>query len=204
MMLKINKFIIAFVLGIVVTLLLFWGFRKYFFNHPEAKNDYYIITNQISRMNKLVVLEQDFSKLQKNKYSYKFFGKSLSDKEIMTYVKTNVQVSYDLNKMKIEVDSIGKNLIIKEIPSPTVRITPNVEIHSIDDSFFNRIGDKEIKEIMQKAKADADRQINKQQLQTEGKQQLLENINQILILAKALNYKIIDKTGIVNIDWKNL
>lgn len=195
-MLKINKLLVAFIIGVLVSVMFFFLLKKYIFGkNDETENSYYIIANQLSHMNKMVVVEQDFSKLQKTKYSYKLLGKSFSNKEIMAYVKTNVQVSYDLNKMKIEVDSLGKKLIIKELPTADIRITPNVEIHSIDDSFINRVSDKDIKEITEKAKEEAQKQVNETQLKSEGKKQLMNNLNQIFVLAKALHYDIVDETG---------
>jgi len=77
-------------------------------SEKTEKSDYYILTNQISKMNKMVVLEQDFSAMQKTKFGYEFLGKEMTSNSIITYTKTNAQVSYDLNKMKIEVDSINK------------------------------------------------------------------------------------------------
>jgi hypothetical protein len=38
--------------------------------------------------------------------------------------------------MKIEVDSINKKLVITELPDADIRITPSVEIQSLDDSFL--------------------------------------------------------------------
>lgn len=199
-MLKINKLVIAFIIGVLFSVMFFFLLKKYIFGKNDpVDNSYYIITNQLSHLNKMVVVEQDFSKLQKTKYSYKILGQSFSDKEIMAYVKTNVQVSYNLNEMKIEVDSVGKKLIIKELPTPDIRITPNVEIHSIDDSFINRVSDKDIKEITEKAKIEAQRQVNELQLKSEGKKQLMNNLNQIFVLAKALHYDIVDETGEITI-----
>ena len=98
---------------------------------PEDKvqNDFYIITNQIRKMNKMVVMEQDFSSMQKTKITSELFGGMLPDieKELITFTKTNAQVSYDLNKMKLEVDSVNKKLIIKELPNAEIRIIPSVE-----------------------------------------------------------------------------
>lgn len=146
-------------------------------------------------MNKMVVLEQNTSSMQKTKMGYEFFGKEVSSNSIITYTKTNAQVSYDLNKMKMEVDSVNKKLIIRELPEPDIRITPSVEIQSLDDSFFNRISEKDIKNVTQKAKATAINSIDQNRLKGEGKQQLMENLNTIFVLAKALNYTIEDQTG---------
>lgn len=163
------------------------------------KSDYYILTNQISKMNKMVVMEQNTSSMQKTKMGYEVFGKEVSSNSIITYTKTNAQVSYDLNKMKIEVDSINKKLVITELPDADIRITPSVEIQSLDDSFFNRISEKDIKNVTEKAKESAMKSIDQNQLRSEGRKQLMENLNNVFVLAKALNYTIEDKTGKIGI-----
>lgn len=195
-MLRNYKVIISFAAGILVMLILFFGLKSCFnLSEKTEKSDYYILTNQISKMNKMVVMEQDISSMQKTKMGYEVFGKEVSNNSIITYTKTNAQVSYDLNKMKIEVDSINKKLVITALPDADIRITPSVEIQSLDDSFFNRISEKDIKNVTQKAKETAINSVNQNQLRTEGRKQLLENLNNIFVLAKALNYTIEDETG---------
>ncbi len=177
-------------------LILFFSFRSCLnIAEKTEKSDYYILTNQISKMNKMVVLEQDFSAMQKTKMRYEFFGKEVTSNSIITYTKTNAQVSYDLNKMKMEVDSVNRKLIITDLPNADIRITPSVEIQSLDDSFLNRISEKDIKNVQAKAKTTAVNSVDQNKLRSEGRQQLMENLNNIFVLAKALNYTIEDKTG---------
>ena len=166
-------------------------------SEDQVQNDFYIITNQIRKMNKLVVMEQDFSSMQKTKVTSQLLGGMLPnvEKQIITFTKTNAQVSYDLNKMKIDVDSINKKLIIKELPSAEIKITPSVEIQSLDDSFFDRFEEKDFKKITQSAKDNAYKTVNQNRLRNEGRTQLLENLDHIFVLAKALNYTIEDETG---------
>lgn len=190
------KVILSFAAGIIAMLILFFGLKSCLnLGGKTEKSDYYILTNQISKMNKMVVMEQNVSSMQKTKMGYEVFGKEVSNNSIITYTKTNAQVSYDLNKMKIEVDSINKKLVITELPDADIRITPSVEIQSLDDSFFNRISEKDIKNVTQKAKENAMKSIDQNQLRTEGRKQLMENLNNIFVLAKALNYTIEDETG---------
>lgn len=193
---------LAFVAGALVMLMLFFGVRSCLNLSPVEKkeqSDYYILTNQISKMNKMVVMEQDVSSMQKTKISYELFGKEMSSNNIVTYTKTNAQVSYDLNKMKMVVDSVNKKLVITELPEADIRITPSVEVQSLDDSFFNRISEKDIKNVTQKAKTTAIQSIDQNRLRKEGHKQLLDNLNQIFVLAKALNYTIEDQTGKIGI-----
>ena len=163
----------------------------------QVQNDYYIITNQIKKMNKLVVVEQDFSSIQKTKLTSELLGGMLPniEKEISTFTKTNAQVSYDLNKMKLEVDSVNKKLILKELPVADIKIIPSVEIQSLDDSFFNRFEQKDFQKITKSAKENAYKTVDQNRLRNMGRKQLMENLDNIFVLAKALNYKIEDQTG---------
>jgi len=164
----------------------------------KVQNDYYIITNQIRKMNKMVVMEQDFSSMQKTKITSQILGSSIfpaAEKELITFTKTNAQVSYDLNKMKVKVDSVNKKLIIEELPTAEIRIIPSVEIQSMDDSFFDRFTDKDFQKVTKAAKENAYKTVNQNRLRAEGRKQLLENLEQIFVLAKALNYTIEDQTG---------
>ena len=108
------KQIVGFILGAVFTLLLVYFFKN--IGKDEANTDYYVLTNQISKMNKMVVMEQDFTSLHKSKITSNLLGIEglpVSEKEVVLFTKAKAQVSYDLNKMKLEVDSVNKKLIIK-------------------------------------------------------------------------------------------
>ncbi len=194
------KPIVSFVAGAGAMVLLFFGLKSCLnFGGKTEKSDYYILTNQISKMNKMVVIEQNSSTMQKTKMGYEFMGKEVSSNSIITFTKTNAQVSYDLNKMKIDVDSINKKLVITELPDAEIKIIPSVEIQSMDDSFFNRISEKDIKNVTAKAKETAVKSIDQNQLRTEGRKQLMKNLDNIFVLAKALNYTIEDKTGKIGV-----
>ena len=196
---KNKQIILSFIGGVVAMIFIFLLWNSLTKKADDkVQNDYYIITNQIRKMNKLVVMEQDFSSMQKTKITSQMLGSSLlpaTEKQIITFTKTNAQVSYDLSKMEIKVDSINKKLIIKELPNVDIRIIPSVEIQSMDDSFFNRFSDKDFQKITKSAKDNAYKTVNQNRLRDEGRKQLLENLDQIFVLAKALNYTIEDQTG---------
>lgn len=197
---KNKNIIFAFIGGALLMLLLFFILKSLKPKEEEIQNDFYIISNQIKKMNKMVVVEQDFSSMQKTKVTSQLMGGLLPnmEKEIITFTKTNAQVSYDLNKMKIDVDSINKKLIIRELPNADIKIIPSVEIQSMDDSFFDRFNENDLKKIQNNAKNNAVKTVNQNHLRDLGRKQLSENLNQIFVLAKALNYSIEDKTGAID------
>ncbi len=185
-------------------LLLFFIWKKISSkNEDQVQTDAYIIMNQIRKMNKMVVLEQDISTLTKHTFNYDLIGRDYLPAKNLTrnkvtvgvFTKTNAQISYDLNKMKIEVDSTRKKLIIKQLPNPDIKIIPSIEIQSLDDSFFNRISEEDIKSVTKNAKEIAYKTVDQTKLKAEGKKQLMQNLDQIMVLAKALNYKIEDQTN---------
>lgn len=200
---KYTKAIVPFIGGILLTLIVVLSLKTC---NPgpktEVNTDYYVISNQIRKMNKMVVMEQDFSSIQKTKMSTEILGGGLfpsMDKEIVTYTKTNAQVSYNLSQMQLKVDSTNRQLIIEVLPQAEIKITPSVEITSMDDSFFNRIEQKDLQKIQKSAKDNAIKTVNRERLLKESKGQLLDNLNQIFVLAKALNYEVIDKTGQIDL-----
>ena len=191
-----------FIAGATAMLLLFFLWNSLTKKTEEkVQNDYYIITNQIRKMNKMVVMEQDFSSMQKTKITSQLLGSSLlpsTEKEIITFTKTNAQVTYDLSKMNIKVDSINKKLILEELPNADIRIIPSVEIQSMDDSFIDRFNEKDLQKITKSTKDNAYKTVNQKRLRDEGRKQLLENLDNIFVLAKALNYTIEDQTGLID------
>lgn len=190
------KQIIGFSLGVIITLLTIYFFKN--FGKDEANIDYYILTNQISKMNKMVVLEQDFSSMQKTKITSKLLGLDVlpsSQKELVIFTKAKAQVSYDLHKMKLEVDSANKKLIIKELPNADIKIFTDAEISSLDDSFFDRFSQDDFKRITANAKKNAEKTVDQTKLRSEGRKQLLQNLNDIFVLAKALKYEVVDDTN---------
>lgn len=194
---KNRNTIFAFIGGALLMLLLFLALKSFKPKNEDIQNDFYIITNQIKKMNKMVVVEQDFSSMQKTKVTSQIFGGLLPnmEKEIVTFTKTNAQVSYDLNKMKIDVDSVNKKLIIRELPNAEIKIIPSVEIQNMDDSFFDRFNENDLKKIQNNAKNNAVKTVNQNYLRDLGRKQLSENLSQIFVLAKALKYTIEDETG---------
>lgn len=144
----------------------------------------------------MVVLEQDFSSFQTHKSSAaSIAGFDILPREMVLYTTAKAQVSYDLKKMKIDVDTVNKKVIIDELPQPEIKIFPDVKIHFMDDYAVNRFKQSDINGIMESAKKNMAKSVNQEQLKQESKKQLKENLNEIFVLAKALHYSIEDKTN---------
>ncbi|WDF46713.1 DUF4230 domain-containing protein [Chryseobacterium sp. KACC 21268] len=190
--------ILSFIFGIILTVFLFLSWRSCNKKEDAAliNQDYYLITNQIQKMNKMVVLEQDFSSFQTHKSSAaNIAGFDILPREMVLYTTAKAQVSYDLKQMKIDVDTVNKKLILQEIPQPEIKIFPDVKIHFMDDYAINRFTQKDINGVMESAKKNMAKSVNQNSLKEQSKKQLKDNLNDIFVLAKALHYSIEDKTN---------
>ena len=194
------KNIFIFLFGAFFSFLLAYFYIN--FNKEESQvinKDYYILNNQIDKLNKMIVLEQNFSSFQTHKSSaFRLGNIDVFPKEMVLYSTAKAQVSYDLKKMKIEVDSIQKKLIIKELPSPEVKIFPEVKIHFMDDYAVNRFSKTDLNNILESAKRNMRKNINQEKLKFDAKKQLLSNLDEIFVLARFLDYKIEDETQQLN------
>lgn len=194
------KNIFIFLFGAFFSFLLAYFYINFNKEESQAINkDYYILNNQINKVNKMIVLEQNFSSFQTHKSSVFRLGDiEVFPKEMVLYSTAKAQVSYDLKKMKIEVDSIQKKLIIKELPSPEVKIFPEVKIHFMDDYAVNRFSKTDLNNILESAKRNMRKNINQEKLKSDAKKQLLSNLDELFVLARFLNYKIQDETQQLN------
>jgi hypothetical protein len=190
--------LLSFIFGIILTIFLFLSWRSCNKKEDAAliNQDYYLITNQIQKMNKMVVLEQDFSSFQTHKSSAaSIAGYDILPREMVLYTTAKAQVTYDLKKMKIDVDTVNKRLILQEIPQPEIKIFPDVKIHFMDDYAINRFTQKDINGVMESAKKNMAKSVNQANLKKQSEKQLKDNLNDIFVLAKALHYSIVDKTN---------
>jgi len=190
--------LLSFIFGIILTVFLFLSWRSCNKKEDAAliNQDYYLITNQIQKMNKMVVLEQDFSSFQTHKSSAaSIAGYDILPREMVLYTTAKAQVTYDLKKMKIDVDTVNKRLILQDIPQPEIKIFPDVKIHFMDDYAINRFTQKDINGVMESAKKNMAKSVNQANLKKQSEKQLKDNLNDIFVLAKALHYSIVDKTN---------
>lgn len=193
---KPYKNILVFLLGVFVAFLgvFFWN-KSHKKQEEVINNDYYILSNQITKMNKMLVLEQDFSSFQTHKSSAFSIGNhQFLTKEMVLYSTAKAQVTYDLKKLKIEIDSVQKILIIREIPRPEIKIYPETKIHFMEDSMMNRFDKNSLNSITESAKKNMVKSINQDDLKVKAKEQLINNLNEIFVLARFLNYTIKDET----------
>lgn len=185
------KYLAVFLLGFLIA--------KFWYDKKETKHqqeEIQVMLNGIKSMSKLVVSEGSFSEVYNYSDSKKYFYDYLSfDKKAIVSVNAKVEVGYDLSKLDIQVDSIGKKIIINKIPKEEVVISPDIKYFDLQQSQFNTFSKSELNKINQKSIEKIKETIEITQLKFEAKTRLLEELSKIYQLSSVFNWEVVDNTN---------
>ena len=148
---EIRKWVIVVLLALV----LFFGY-KYFTSTKDTSSVEYdtaLIQEQIKNVGKLVVTEGHFSEVMTYKDQNKYLGNLISfDKKALVVINADVTVSFDLSKVKYDVDSENKVVTITNIPNEEMKISPDIKYYNVNQSTFNEFTGDDYNKINKVAK----------------------------------------------------
>ncbi len=188
------SYVLIFALGALLTYFVVnWTKNS---NQKEASQT---IAYGIKRLNKLVVAEQEYSNFYSHKSSTEYFGDLLSfDKNLLLEVKIKATASYDMSQMKVKIDSANETIYIEKIPDVKIELSPDVEFFEMNQSMLNQFSKEDLNGIKQRAIKEVEKTINDTELREKAHEQLLDNLEDIYLLAKIYGWKIVDETGVSN------
>ncbi|QVY64841.1 DUF4230 domain-containing protein [Polaribacter sp. Q13] len=185
------KYLTIFLLGFI--------FAKFLCNKKEAtheKEEIQVVVTSIKNLSKLVVSKGTFSEVYNYSDSKKYFYDYLSfDKKAIITVNANVEVGYDLSKLEIQIDSIGKRIIINKIPKEEVVISPDVKYFDLQQSQFNTFSKYDLNKINQKSIEKIKQTIEVTDLKKKAKERLFEELSKIYQLSVIYDWQVVDNTG---------
>ena len=185
---KILLFIIIFILGFL--------FAVMYYNKSEQKNEkeqIQVMLHEIKNVSKLVVAETNVSEIYNYESADKYLFETLSfDKKVIVLVNAKVQVSYDLSKMKIDLDSINKKIILKQIPKAEVFVAPDLKYYDFQQSTFNSFTKEELNKINQRSIDKIKETIQISELKNQAKKELITELKKIYNLTNILKWELVD------------
>jgi hypothetical protein len=191
------------ILLILVALVLFFGY-KYFSSKGDTsvvEYDTALIQQQIKNVGKLVVTEGHFAEVITYKDSKKYMGDLLSfEKKAIVVINADVTVSFDLSKMKYDIDSINKVITVVEIPKEEIKIAPDFKYYNTESSTFNEFTGEDYNKINKIARANLAKKIQASTLKTNAKNRLLSELNSLFIVTKNLGWTMKYKDEVITSD----
>ena len=149
----------------------------------------------IERLNKMVVAEQNFANFFSHKSKTSFMGDIISfDKNLLLKVDIKAQASYDLKKMEVEIDSVNEIIYIRSIPELKVELFPDVEFFDMNQSMLNQFSKDDLNAVKKKAILEVEKTIDQSGLKQKAHEQLIQNLEDIYLLAKIYGWTVKDAT----------
>ena len=191
------------IIVLLVALVLFFGY-KYFSSKGDTsvvEYDTALIQQQIKNVGKLVVTEGHFAEVITYKDSKKYLGDLISfEKKAIVVINADVTVSFDLSKMKYEIDSINKVITVVEIPKEEIKIAPDFKYYNTESSTFNEFTGEDYNKINKIARANLAKKIQASTLKTNAKNRLLSELNSLFIVTKNLGWTMKYKDEVITSD----
>jgi hypothetical protein len=179
-------------LGVIVTLIVLFTFKYCDSKKPDnmvLQESSELIQEQIKNVGKLIVTEGHFSEVFNYKNSKELLGAYFtSEKKALIVVNADVTVSYDLSKIKFDIDETTKTLTILSIPEEEIKISPDIEYYDIQSDFFNPFEAKDYNDIKNKIKVSLITKLEASDLKKNAQNRLISELAKFYILTNSLGW----------------
>lgn len=176
---------------IIIGVLLYLGYQ-YFTKEKDSSTIEYnsaLIEKQLRNVSKLVVTEGHYSQVMTYKDQKKYLMDMVSfEKKALMVVNAEITVSYDLSKIKYDINETTKTISIANIPEAEMKINPEIHFYSIDESTFNPFDTADYNKINKKVKAEIAKKMEKSKLKTNAENRLISELSKILILTNTMGW----------------
>jgi hypothetical protein len=184
---EIRKWIVLLLVGMV----LFFGY-KFFFNDKNSSSVEFetnLIQQQIKNVGKLVVTEGHFAEVLTYKDQKETYIPGLSfNKKALVIINADVTVSFNLSKVKYDVDVENKVLTITNIPKEEIKISPDIKYYNTESSSFNEFTGDDYNKISKIAKENLAKKIENSSLKKNAQNRLLSEITKMLVLTNSMGW----------------
>lgn len=184
-----RKWVYAILLAVIVYLAYQLLTKKN--ESSTVEYDTNLIQQQIKNVGKLVVTEGYFAEVMTYKDQKKYLLNIVSfEKKALIVINAEVTVSFDLSKIKYDIDSPNKTLTITNIPKEEIKINPNIKFYDVEQSNLNEFTGDDYNKINKIVKANLAKKIEKSSLKSNAKNRLISELSKILILTNSMGWKL--------------
>lgn len=148
-MLKGVSNILVVIVSIVAGILL----ARMWYMQPTSvtRTDANVMIEQIKNVSKIVNTEGYFSEVYTETDTKSFYGFP-STKKIIIKVKARVMAGYDLNNLKIDIDSSAKKIKVTGLNNPQIiGIEPEIQYYDVNNGVLNQFSGEDFSRLNQKA-----------------------------------------------------
>lgn len=142
--------IFGLVLGGII---MFLASRKLTAEPPVITESSHTIAESMRKVFKVVSAEGQFNEVYNYEETSKLLNFIPSKKKALVIVKGKVLIGYDFEKLKWEVDEVGRKVRLLEFPHPEILSTEtDYQYYNIEEQFFNLFGKDDLARIQENGK----------------------------------------------------
>lgn len=171
---------------------------KYFIDKSQTRKTELtsseLILDQLQNVGKLVVTEGHFSEVITYQDAKKIYlDLFTAEKKAIVVVNASATISYDLSKIKHQIDQENKTVIITEVPEPEININPDIKYHNMEEDYFNQFTPEDHNLIRKKVTEQLNKKIKASTLTSNAQNRLISDLQKIYILTNSLGWELIYK-----------
>ncbi|QDH80716.1 DUF4230 domain-containing protein [Echinicola soli] len=184
-----------FLFGVLIGLLAIGAYR-WIAGGIEQKNTLEesssLIQQEVENVSKLIVTEGHFSQVYNYKQSEGMFGNLwITQKKALVVVNADVQIAYDLSKVKFDIDEANQTLYIKEIPAPEIKVFPDFKYYDAEGDYLNPFDADDINTIKSRVNASIRRKVDGSDLKENANRRLIAELARFYVLTNSLGWKLV-------------
>lgn len=198
---RIPKTILSYLLLFGILFLLGYQLFNSKTETSTVEYDSKTIQKQILNVGKLVVTEGQFSEVMTYKDQKKYLMDLISfEKKALVVINTDATVSFDLSKMKYDIDEKNKIVTITYIPKEELKISPDIKYYDVEQSTLNAFTGDDYNKINKIVRENLTKKIQNSTLITNAKNRLVSELSKILILTNSMGWKLQYNGSQINTD----
>ncbi len=187
--------------GIVIAFVIVFGLR-YCENRKDSREQLEastaLIQKELKNVGKLIVTEGSYAQVFSYSDSKKFYFDVLSArKKALIVVNAKATISYDLSKVKTEVDEATKTVTITNIPEPELSINPNIQYYDVTQDYLNQFKAEDYNKIKTRIETSLRKKIEASELRTNAENRLISELQKIYILTNSMGWTLKYNSNIV-------
>jgi hypothetical protein len=106
----------------------------------------------------------------------------------LVVVNAEASISYDLSKVKTEIDETTKTVTITHIPEPELKINPNIEYYDVTQDYLNQFDASDYNKIKKRIETSLRKKIEASELRTNAENRLVSELQKIYILTNSMGW----------------
>ncbi|MFV0248070.1 MAG: DUF4230 domain-containing protein [Tenacibaculum sp.] len=151
-----------------------------------------VLLDKIKKVVKLITVEGEFAEIYHHQNTKeKFLGFLTSKKKAIILIKAKVFVGFDFQKIKMQVNTQAKTIVLSEFPNPEVfSVEPDISFYDIQNGMLNKFNAEELSQINKQAKEHILQKVTESNLMQTANKEALEAIRLMNSLAETIRWKL--------------